>query len=56
VFKNDAIANDGFDDTALINQLYPDQGTHKKKSSGVLQCSLPTRACRSELATQMRGD
>jgi hypothetical protein len=31
VFKNAAIANDNFDSTALIKQLYPDQDTYKKE-------------------------
>jgi hypothetical protein len=32
VFKNAAIANDGgFDEKALIKQLYPDQDTYKKE-------------------------
>src|SRR6266852_5879147 len=30
VFKNAAIANDNFDSSALIKQLYPDQETYKK--------------------------
>ncbi len=31
VFKNAAIANDNFDSSALIRQLYPDQETYKKE-------------------------
>ncbi len=31
VFKNAATANDGFDEKALIKQLYPDQDTYKKE-------------------------
>jgi hypothetical protein len=31
VFKNAATANDNFDSTALIKQLYPDQETYKKE-------------------------
>ena len=31
VFKNATIANDGFDEKALIKQLYPDQETYKKE-------------------------
>ena len=31
VFKNAAVANDGFDEKALIKQLYPDQETYKKE-------------------------
>jgi hypothetical protein len=31
VFKNAAIANDGFDSSAIIKQLYPDQETYKKE-------------------------
>jgi hypothetical protein len=31
VFKNAAIANDSFDSSALIKQLYPDQETYKKE-------------------------
>jgi hypothetical protein len=31
VFKNSAIANDNFDSSALIKQLYPDQETYKKE-------------------------
>jgi hypothetical protein len=31
VFKNAAIANDNFDSSALIKQLYPDQQTYKKE-------------------------
>ena len=31
VFKNAAIANDNFDSSALIKQLYPDQETYKKE-------------------------
>jgi hypothetical protein len=31
VFKNAAIANDNFDSSALIKQLYPDQVTYKKE-------------------------
>ena len=31
VFKNAAIANDNFDSSALIKQLYPDQATYKKE-------------------------
>ena len=31
VFKNAATANDGFDEKALIEQLYPDQATYKKE-------------------------
>jgi hypothetical protein len=31
VFKNAAIANDGFDSAPLIKQLYPDQETYKKE-------------------------
>jgi len=31
VFKNAAIANDSFDSTTLIKQLYPDQETYKKE-------------------------
>ena len=30
VFKNAAIANDNFDSSAIIKQLYPDQETYKK--------------------------
>jgi hypothetical protein len=31
VFKNAAIANDNFDSSAMIKQLYPDQETYKKE-------------------------
>jgi hypothetical protein len=31
VFKNASIANDNFDSSALIKQLYPDQETYKKE-------------------------
>jgi hypothetical protein len=31
VFKNAAAANDGFDERALIQQMYPDQATYKKE-------------------------
>jgi hypothetical protein len=31
VFKNAAIANDNFDSSAVIKQLYPDQETYKKE-------------------------
>ena len=31
VFKNAATANDGFDEKALIKQLYPDQDIYKKE-------------------------
>jgi hypothetical protein len=31
VFKNAAVANDGFDEKALIKQLYPDQETYKRE-------------------------
>jgi hypothetical protein len=31
VFKNAAVANDGFDEKALIQQMYPDQATYKKE-------------------------
>jgi hypothetical protein len=31
VFKNAATADDGFDEKALIRQLYPDQETYKKE-------------------------
>lgn len=31
VFKNAATANDGFDEKALIKQMYPDQETYKKE-------------------------
>lgn len=31
VFKNASVANDGFDEKALIKQLYPDQDTYKKE-------------------------
>jgi hypothetical protein len=31
VFKSAAIANDNFDSSALIKQLYPDQETYKKE-------------------------
>lgn len=31
VFKNATVANDGFDEKALIQQLYPDQETYKKE-------------------------
>ena len=31
VFKNAAIANDNFDSSTLIKQLYPDQETYKKE-------------------------
>lgn len=31
VFKNAAIANDNFDSSAIIKQLYPDQDTYKKE-------------------------
>jgi hypothetical protein len=31
VFKNATVANDGFDEKALIQQLYPDQATYKKE-------------------------
>ena len=31
VFKNAATADDGFDEKALIKQLYPDQETYKKE-------------------------
>jgi len=31
VFKNATIANDNFDSSALIKQLYPDQETYKKE-------------------------
>jgi len=31
VFKNAAVANDGFDSAALIKQMYPDQDTYKKE-------------------------
>ena len=31
VFKNAAVTNDGFDEQALIKQLYPDQETYKKE-------------------------
>jgi hypothetical protein len=31
VFKNATVANDGFDENGLIQQLYPDQATYKKE-------------------------
>lgn len=31
VFKNASIANDNFDSSALLKQLYPDQETYKKE-------------------------
>jgi len=31
VYKNAAIAHDGFDSASLIKQLYPDQDTYKKE-------------------------
>jgi hypothetical protein len=31
VFKNAAVANDGFDDAALAKQLFPDQATYKRE-------------------------
>ncbi len=31
IFKNAAIANDNFDSSALIKQLYPDQETYKRE-------------------------
>jgi hypothetical protein len=31
VFKNAAIANDNFDSSVVIKQLYPDQETYKKE-------------------------
>ena len=31
VFKNAAVANDNFDSSAIIKQLYPDQDTYKKE-------------------------
>ena len=31
VFKNAAIANDNFDSSTIIKQLYPDQETYKKE-------------------------
>jgi hypothetical protein len=31
VFKNAAIANDNFDSSALLRQLFPDQDTYKKE-------------------------
>ncbi|HEV1994302.1 MAG TPA: hypothetical protein VGR03_08225 [Candidatus Acidoferrum sp.] len=31
VFKNAAIANDNFDSSAMIKQLYPDQETYKRE-------------------------
>jgi hypothetical protein len=31
VFKNAAIANDNFDSTTILKQLYPDQETYKKE-------------------------
>lgn len=31
VFKNAAIAHDGFDSSALVKQMYPDQETFKKE-------------------------
>jgi hypothetical protein len=31
VFKNATVANDGFDEKTLIQQLYPDQATYKKE-------------------------
>jgi hypothetical protein len=31
VYKNAAVANDNFDSSALIKQLYPDQETYKKE-------------------------
>jgi len=31
VFRNAAVANDGFDEKGLIQQLYPDQATYKKE-------------------------
>jgi hypothetical protein len=31
VFKNATVANDGFDEKALIQELYPDQATYQKE-------------------------
>ena len=31
VFKNAAVANDGYDSSALLKQLFPDQETYKKE-------------------------
>ena len=31
VFKSAAVANDGFDEKALIQEMYPDQATYKKE-------------------------
>lgn len=31
VFKNATVANDGFDEKALIKQMYPDQATYQKE-------------------------
>jgi hypothetical protein len=31
VFKNAAVANDGFDERGLIQEMYPDQATYKKE-------------------------
>src|SRR2546429_9463392 len=34
VFKNAAVANDNFDSSGIIKQLYPDQETDKKEDRG----------------------
>jgi hypothetical protein len=33
VFKNATVANDNFDSSAIIKQLYPDQDTYKKEEA-----------------------
>jgi len=47
VFKNAAIANDNFDSSALIKQLYPDQETYKKEEQrrfeSWMRTDLPSR-------------
>jgi len=51
-FQECAIANDNFDSSALIKQLYPDQDTYKRKSSPLRDSRRPLgfagKRCRLE--------
>ena len=40
VFKNAAVANDGYDSSALLKQMFPDQETYKKEEQRRFQILL----------------
>jgi len=56
VFKNAAIANDNFDSSVVIKQLYPTRKPTRKKNNAALKFWMHTGICQSRMWIWRRAD